>query len=120
LISNTPYCEVELNDEKLKAFTYAVKNHYWYQMYLDDLPIWGVVGEIGEGSEYYIFTHKKFEIGYNGKQIVDVNLTSENKVKLEKGAVISFTYEVVWKASTVKFEDRFDKYLDPNFFQHRV
>lgn len=120
MISNTPYCEVELNDEKLKAFTYAVKNHYWYQMYLDDLPIWGVVGEIGEGSEYYIFTHKKFEIGHNGKQIVDVNLTSENKVKLEKGAVISFTYEVVWKASTVKFEDRFDKYLDPNFFQHRV
>jgi hypothetical protein len=20
---------------------YAVKNHYWYQMYIDDLPIWG-------------------------------------------------------------------------------
>lgn len=119
-VSSTPYCEVELNEEKLKAFIYAVKNHYWYQMYLDDLPIWGVVGEIGEGNEYYIFTHKKFEIGYNGKHIVDVNLTSENKVKLEQGAVISFTYEVSWKPSTVKFEDRFDKYLDPNFFQHRV
>lgn len=120
-ISNTPYCEVgPLTPEKLKAFTYAVKNHYWYQMYLDDLPIWGVVGEIGENNEYYIFTHKKFEIGYNGKQIVDVNLTSENKVKLEDNAVISFTYEVSWKSSAVKFEDRFDKYLDPNFFQHRV
>jgi transmembrane 9 superfamily protein 3 len=123
-ISSTPYCEVELNDEKLKAFVYAVKNHYWYQMYLDDLPIWGVVGEITQDAsnayEYFIFTHKKFEIGYNGKQIVDVNLTSENKVKLEPGAVISFTYEVSWKPSGVKFEDRFDKYLDANFFQHRV
>lgn len=119
-ISNTPYCEVELNDERLKAFTYAVKNHYWYQMFLDDLPIWGVVGEVGDSNDYYIFTHKKFEIGFNGKQIVDVNLTSENKVKLEQGAVVSFTYEVMWKTSTVKFEDRFDKYLDPNFFQHRV
>ena len=123
-IASTPYCEVELNDEKLKAFTYAVKNHYWYQMYLDDLPIWGVVGEITQDAsnayEYFIFTHKKFEIGYNGKQIVDVNLTSENKVKLEPGAVISFTYEVSWKSSSVKFEDRFDKYLDANFFQHRV
>ena len=89
-------------------------------MYLDDLPIWGVVGEVGENNEYFIFTHKKFEIGFNGKQIVDVNLTSENKVKLEDGAVISFTYEVSWKSSAVKFEDRFDKYLDPNFFQHRV
>lgn len=120
-ISTTPYCEVgPLTADKLKAFTYAVKNHYWYQMYLDDLPIWGVVGEIGENNEYYILTHKKFEIGFNGKQIVDVNLTSENKVKLEDGAVISFTYEVSWKSSAVKFEDRFDKYLDPNFFQHRV
>ena len=40
-ISNTPYCEIQLTEEKQKAFTYAVKNHYWYQMYLDDLPVWG-------------------------------------------------------------------------------
>lgn len=69
---------------------------------------------------YHIWTHKKFDIGYNGKQIVDVNLTSENKVKLVQGAHIPFSYEVNWKKSNVKFEDRFDKYLDPNFFQHRV
>ncbi|KDR11018.1 hypothetical protein L798_14383, partial [Zootermopsis nevadensis] len=122
-ISNTPYCEIQLTDEKQKAFTYAVKNHYWYQMYLDDLPVWGIVGEMEEDegiSNYYIWTHKKFDIGYNGKQIVDVNLTSENKVKLKLNAKIPFTYEVNWKKSSVKFEDRFDKYLDPNFFQHRI
>ena len=38
----------------MKTFLYAVKNHYWYQMYLDDLPIWGMVGELAapepEGS----------------------------------------------------------------------
>jgi len=120
LINTTPYCEVELNEEKAKAFSYAVKNHYWYQMYLDDLPIWAVVGEIGDNNDYYIFTHKKIEIGFNGKQIVDVNLTSQNKVKIEQGAIISFTFEVNWKSSNVKFEDRFDKYLDANFFQHRI
>lgn len=69
---------------------------------------------------YYIWTHKKFDIGYNENQIVDVNLTSEARQKLELGAKIKFTYEVNWKKSNVKFEDRFDKYLDPNFFQHRV
>lgn len=131
---------------------YAIKNQYWYQMYIDDLPIWGnwkiifftyvyqvielyiwgnscITGVVGElenndgvvvSDSYYIWTHKKFDIGYNGKQIVDVNLTSENKVKLAQGAHISFSYEVNWKKSNVKFEDRFDKYLDPNFFQHRV
>lgn len=40
-ISETTYCEIQLDEEKLKAFVYAVKNHYWYQMYIDDLPIWG-------------------------------------------------------------------------------
>lgn len=23
-----------------------VDEHYWYQMYLDDLPIWGMIGEV--------------------------------------------------------------------------
>lgn len=69
-----------LTEDKLKAFKYAVKNHYWYQMYLDDLPIWGIVGEMeNNGEDLYIWTHKKFEIGHNGDQIVEVNLTSENK-----------------------------------------
>ena len=77
-----------LNDNNLKAFLYAgfqrflnkiwtqnyfifaVKNHYWYQMYLDDLPIWGIVGEIDDKAEdYYVWTHKKFEIGYNNDQV---------------------------------------------------
>ncbi|XP_052772539.1 transmembrane 9 superfamily member 3-like [Mya arenaria] len=114
------YCEIKLTEEKYQAFVYAVRNHYWYQMYIDDLPIWGIVGEIGENKEYYVWTHKKFDIGYNSKQIVDVNLTSDAKVKLEVGAEISFSYEVKWHQSNVKFEDRFDKYLDPNFFQHRI
>lgn len=112
-------CKTVLSAEKLKAFVYAIRNDYWYQMYLDDLPVWGKVGE-REGNDYYIYTHKKFEIGYNGKRIVDVNLTNEKKELLSNGAQITFTYEVVWRSSETKFEDRFDKYLDPNFFQHRI
>ncbi|XP_012286079.1 transmembrane 9 superfamily member 3 [Orussus abietinus] len=122
-ISKTEYCEIVLNEESQKAFVYAVKNQYWYQMYIDDLPIWGVVGEPEENNgvtSYYIWTHKKLDIGYNGKQIVDVNLTSENKIKLVQGTHIPLSYEVNWKKSNVRFKDRFDKYLDPNFFQHRI
>jgi len=115
------YCEITLNEDSYQAFVYAVKNHYWYQMYIDDLPIWGIIGEIEKGEEvYYMWTHKKLDIGHNGQRIVDVNLTSEAKVKLEPNAKISFSYEVKWQASTVKYADRFDKYLDPTFFQHRI
>jgi len=38
----TEYCSIMLNDDKYQAFLYAIRNHYWYQMYIDDLPIWGV------------------------------------------------------------------------------
>lgn len=119
--TKTKYCDILLTQEKLQSFLYAVQNHYWYQMYIDDLPIWGIVGEIEEGtSEFYVWTHKKFDIGYNGDRITDVNLTSEAKVKLATNVKIEFSYEVKWHSSKVKFDDRFDKYLDPSFFQHRI
>lgn len=35
------YCNIEMDKAKQDAFVYAIKNHYWYQMYIDDLPIWG-------------------------------------------------------------------------------
>lgn len=76
--------------------------------------------ELSDHTNYYLWTHKKFDIGYNGDRIVDVNLTSENKILLENNAQIKFTYEVNWRPSNIKFEHRFDKYLDPTFFQHRV
>lgn len=115
------YCTLDLSQDNNDALVYAVKNHYWYQMYIDDLPIWGIVGEIGESKdEYYIWTHKKFEISYNQDQIVDVSLTSESKTKLTPNSKISFTYEVKWVESKVEFARRYDKYLDPSFFQHRI
>ncbi|XP_065199205.1 transmembrane 9 superfamily member 3-like [Sycon ciliatum] len=119
------YCEIELSsDETFKALEYSVKNHYWYQMFVDDLPIWGIVGDVQKGAdgndEYYVWTHKKLEFGFNGNQIVDVNLTSEAKVKLVPGAKLVFTYQVTWKKSSILFVKRFEKYLDPNFFQHRI
>ncbi len=114
------YCEIMLTEENLVKFIYAVKNHYWYQMYIDDLPIWGIVGDFEANNVYYLWTHKRFDIGYNGNRIVDINLTSENKVALTLNTKIPFTYEVNWKESRVPFEKRFDKYLDPTFFQHRI
>ena len=57
----------------------------WYQFFLDDLPIWGMVGELaapevpegspvpGEGEgEPLLYTHKKFVVAYNGNRIIQV------------------------------------------------
>ena len=122
-VAKTQYCSVHLDEGKLKAFVFAVKNYYIYQMYMDDFPLWTMVGDIeddSKGISYYLWTHKKFEIGYNEDRIVDINLVSENKQKLELNANITFSYEVTWKKSNIKFGDRFNKYLDASFFKHKI
>jgi hypothetical protein len=40
-----------------------VDHHYWYQLYLDDLPIWGMVGEAGdEGKKVRAFAGSSLSV----------------------------------------------------------
>jgi transmembrane 9 superfamily protein 3 len=117
-------CTFSLNKEKLDQFLHAVENQYWYQYYLDDLPMWAMVGGIAKdetGKEIpFIYTHSKFSIGYNEDRIVQVNLTAGNPVRLEEGTTLTFTYTVNWIQSDIDFSNRFRRYLDHNFFEHRI
>lgn len=81
-VEPTEYCKISLHEGNYEDMVHAIDHHYWYQAFIDDLPIWGIVGEIADEKNYMIWTHKKFEIGYNNDRIVDVNLVSENKVDL--------------------------------------
>ena len=47
-VKSTKVCSMKLTADAVKKFSYAVDNHYWYQLYLDDLPIWGMIGEADE------------------------------------------------------------------------
>merc|ERR1712000_190891 len=120
------YCSININEQNYKKFTYAIDNHYWYQLYMDDLPIWGIVGELNNHKnektekEYYIYTHKTFEIGYNNDQIVEITLLAEDKQQLKLDKELSFSYDVIWRQSTTTFANRYEKYLDHKFFQHRI
>lgn len=59
-------------------------------------------------------------LGYNQQQIIDVNIIAEEKKEIHPNQELIFTYEIIWKPSTVPFDKRFEKYLDPSFFQHRI
>jgi transmembrane 9 superfamily protein 3 len=136
-IDHAPVCSMTLDEAGAQLMAYAVSNHYWYQLYLDELPIWGMVGEImadedvlseiesqtgphGIADATFLYTHKSFTIGYNGNQIVEVNMTSENAVPIEAGKKYEMTYSVHWLPSGALFAQRFDRYLDANFFEHQV
>lgn len=43
-----------------------------YELFIDDLPMWGFVGEMkskGQEEEAYIFTHKIIDISYNKERV---------------------------------------------------
>ncbi|KAL0486149.1 9 TM domain-containing transmembrane protein [Acrasis kona] len=117
-------CAVKLTKDNLEQFTHAVANQYWYQYYMDDLPMWYLVGGVAQDDDNkeipFIYTHSKFTIGYNGDRIVGVNLTAGNPVRLELDASITFTYTSTWVESQVEYSQRFKRYLDHNFFEHRI
>jgi transmembrane 9 superfamily protein 3 len=122
---STVICTKVLSEKDVEQFIYAIKNQYWYQLFLDDLPVWGMVGEVLEGDatggeKLYIYTHQKFVITYNNDRVIEVNLTSENPVALSTTANLAFTYSVSWHPTSTPFEARFDKYLDDSFFEHQI
>mmetsp|Transcript_26103 Transcript_26103/g.57030 ORF Transcript_26103/g.57030 Transcript_26103/m.57030 type:complete len:589 (-) Transcript_26103:1092-2858(-) len=117
-------CSQTLSTEHVSTFEQAVQRQYWYELFLDDLPIWGFVGEAKKdknGQEaIYIYTHKAFDISYNKDKIIQVNLTSDDPVLLEDGAKLTFTYSVTWYPTSVPFARRFERYLDYSFFEHKI
>lgn len=124
-VEPTQLCATALDGRSAKKFKAAIRHHYWAQFFLDDLPIWSMVGDLAQNgeagdSQTYLYTHKRFSISYNGDRVIAVNLTSENPQLVEKGAQLSFSYSVTWVPTTVRFENRFDKYLDTSFFEHQI
>eukprot|EP01104_Vermistella_antarctica_P005045 TRINITY_DN1545_c0_g1_i1.p1 TRINITY_DN1545_c0_g1~~TRINITY_DN1545_c0_g1_i1.p1 ORF type:complete len:584 (-),score=138.20 TRINITY_DN1545_c0_g1_i1:296-2047(-) len=122
-LSSTSICSKSLTDAEFAKLQYAVRGQYWYQFFLDDLPIWGMVGEsVGEGAsaKLFVYTHKHFDVAYNIDRVIEVNLTSDKPTLLTPGDELAFTYSVKWTRSDVAYEHRFDKYLDDSFFEHQI
>eukprot|EP01095_Lingulamoeba_sp_RSL-Kostka_P016986 TRINITY_DN8599_c0_g1_i1.p1 TRINITY_DN8599_c0_g1~~TRINITY_DN8599_c0_g1_i1.p1 ORF type:complete len:588 (-),score=94.32 TRINITY_DN8599_c0_g1_i1:38-1801(-) len=119
-------CQKTLNKRNIQDFIYAIKHNFWYQLFIDDLPMWGNVGEYSfdENQEvFFLYTHLHFEINFNKDQIIEVNLTTENAIIIEPDETqkdISFTYSIDWKPTDNHFYNRFDKYLDHAFFEHQI
>lgn len=69
-------CRRKLTKEEVAQFRKAVKKDYYFQMYYDDLPIWGFLGKVDkEGKtdpseyKYFLYKHIQFEILYNKERL---------------------------------------------------
>jgi transmembrane 9 superfamily protein 3 len=136
--------------EQVDQFSKAIQHRWFYQMYLDDLPVWGMVGEMLPKADKfslkekddlerldhmtelqdnevgdlhpYVYTKRNLIISYNNDQIVKVDLTSDPKSleQIKEGATLEFALHIQFESTTDEFHSRFDRYLDHEFFKHPI
>ncbi|KAH0716250.1 hypothetical protein KY284_009155 [Solanum tuberosum] len=123
-VEKSTICELVLDAAKVAQFKDAIESSYWFEFFMDDLPLWGFVGEVlpdrNRDTKHVLYTHKNFLIQYNKDQIIHVNLTQETPKPLEEGRLLGMTYSVKWVPTNITYERRFDVYLDYPFFEHQI
>ena len=102
----TSLCRKHLEEEDVAKFRQAIVDDYYFEMMLDELPIWGYVGELdqrgtaltprdllrqlkgasahhtvhdphGNSTRYFLFTHLDFSLAYNGQHVIEVNVSAD-------------------------------------------
>ncbi len=74
-VPKTKICEKTLDDADVSDFALAIDRQYWFELFMDDLPMWGYVGEAkraekeGEKDVLLLYPHWQLDISYNGDQV---------------------------------------------------
>lgn len=123
-------CKSKLKKEEVARFRSAVNKDYYFQMYYDDLPVWGFIGKVDkdgkEPSEYkcYLYKHIHFEIFYNKDRVIEINVRTDPKalvdVTEDKEVEVKFLYSVTWKETKTPYEKRMDKYSQSSSLPHHL
>ncbi|KAJ4846753.1 hypothetical protein Tsubulata_010238 [Turnera subulata] len=116
-------CETKLKSDQVARFREAVMDDFYFQMYYDDLPLWGFIGKVEDLSlvggdekkfKYYLFTHLRFDVLYNDNRVIEISAFSDPNqavdITEDIDIDVKFTYSVLWNASSTQFETRMDKY----------
>lgn len=123
-------CKTTLGKQDLIKLKEAIHNNYFFEMFVEDLPMWGYVGDIEnedeilgevEGQSHtYLFPHMHFKLGYNRNQIVSATVTTERDrrvdiTNVEKPTPVQFSYSVEWVEDDIPWKMRMTRYADSRF-----
>lgn len=111
-----------LSADSADQFGKAVQEEWFYQMYIDDLPIWGMVGEMSKEKKPQVYTDRKVVISFNKDRIINVDLIPDRQSLKEviAGEQLQFITSFEWEETDTEFKDRFHRYLDNKFFKHQI
>jgi len=83
-----------LSEKDAAAFTHAAEEDWFYQMFLDDLPVWGMVGEMvpqWEGKDQEAF-EMRLRKGESDKEALENALSPQHFANLEGFALYPYVY----------------------------
>ena len=95
-------CKTSLNKDDLDKFKKAIQNNYFFEMFVEDLPMWGYIGDTPEediisevegSGKTYLFPHLHFYIGHNKNRIVSAKVTTEVSINRHLFGVWSDQYQ---------------------------
>lgn len=86
-------CKTTLDAKSLQKFQKAIFNNYFFEMFVEDLPMWGYIGDTAEEDfivnevegnvgRTYLFPHLHFYLGYNRDRIVSAKVTTDVSPRL--------------------------------------
>ncbi|KAL7617505.1 transmembrane 9 superfamily member 5 [Lactuca sativa] len=117
-------CEKKLKKDDITRFIHAISNEFYFQMYYDNLPLWGFTGKTEadswtggnnkNGPTYYVFKHLQFDALYNDDQVIEIRAFSDpnhavditDKTEID----ITFTYSISWNSTSIDYKNRMNKY----------
>jgi len=123
-------CKTTLDKDDLIKLKEAIHNNYFFEMFIEDLPMWGyvgdfenedeILGEVEGQSHTYLFPHLHFRLGYNQNQIVSATVTTERDRRLDitnvdKPTPVQFSYSVEWVEDDLPWKMRMSRYSDSRF-----
>ena len=112
-----------LDESQVQHFATAAADQWFYQMYVDDLPVWGMVGEMlpdlgaaksenfgsdlshleeavarheemGGDLKAYVYTKRTLKVSYNQDRVIKVDLTSDPASLTEVKVGTELTFEL--------------------------
>jgi hypothetical protein len=123
-------CKTELKTKDLEKFKDAIHKDYFFEFFIEDLPMWGYIGDatdedlvMGEvdGTKTFLFPHLHFVLGFNGDQIVSTKVTTDVERRVDisdtsEPIEVAFSYSVEWfEEPELAWKDRLSRYAESRF-----
>ena len=123
-------CKTTYGVKELTKLKDAIHNNYFFEMFIEDLPMWGYIGDFEdedallgeiEGSHTYLFPHLHFRIGTNKNQIVSATVTTESDRRVDitnihKPTTVQYSYSVEWfEEHDLPWAKRMTRYSESRF-----